>query len=82
MKTKHFERVPVTGGVGSIGGHLVDNIITQDTHVTVFDNLTSGTYKTLNNWLDNPNLTFIKGKLLNPTGLKKLKHTQTKLCFT
>jgi len=49
MKTKHFERVLVTGGVGSIGGHLVDNIITQDTHVTVFDNLTSGTYKTLNN---------------------------------
>ena len=49
MKTKDFERVIVTGGVGFIGSHLVDNIITQDTHVTVFDNLTSGTYKTLNN---------------------------------
>ena len=64
----------MTGGVGFIGSHLVDNIITQDTYVTVFDNLTSGTLQNIKQWLDNPNLTFIKSKLLNPADLKKLKH--------
>ena len=53
MKTKDFESVLVTGGVGFIGSHLVDNIITQDTHVTVFDNLTSGTLQNIKQWLDN-----------------------------
>jgi nucleoside-diphosphate-sugar epimerase len=81
MKTKDFERVLVTDGVGFIGSHLVDNIITQDTHVTVFGNLTSGTLQNIKQWLDNPNLTFIKGKLLNPADLKKLKHTQHKIIF-
>jgi len=81
MKTKGFERVLVTGGVGFIDSHLVDNIITQDTHVTVFDNLTSETLQNIKQWLDNPNLTFIKGKLLNPANLKKLKHNHYDLIF-
>ena len=74
MKTKDFERVIVTGGVGFIDSHLVDNIITQDTRVTVFDNITGETLQNIKQWLDNPNLTFIKGKLLNPADLKKHKH--------
>jgi len=53
MKTGDFERVIVIGGVGFIDSHLIDNIITQDTHVTVFDNITSGTLQNIKQWLDN-----------------------------
>jgi UDP-glucose 4-epimerase len=53
MKTKDFESVLATGVVGFIGSHLVDNIITQDTRVTVFDNLTSGTLQNIKQWIDN-----------------------------
>ena len=53
MKTKDYERVIVTGGVGFIDSHLIDNIITQDTHVTVFDNITSGTLQNIKQQIDN-----------------------------
>jgi UDP-glucose 4-epimerase len=81
MKTKDYERVIVTGGVGFIGSHLVDNIITQDTHVTVFDNLTSGTLQNIKQWLNNPNFTFVKGDLLNPADNKKLEQRHYDLVF-
>lgn len=64
MKTKDCESVQVTGGVGSIGSHLIDNITTQDIHVTAFDNFTSGTLKNIKQRLHNPNLTPTKGNLL------------------
>ena len=55
----------VTGGAGFIGSHLVDALITNGKNVSVFDNLSSGTPQNIKQWLDNPNLTFIKGDLLN-----------------
>jgi hypothetical protein len=63
----------VTGGAGFIGSHLVDALATNGNNVSVFDNLTSGTLQNIKQWLDNPNFTFIKGDLLNPPDLKKLR---------
>jgi len=64
--------VLITGGAGFIGSHLVDALITYGTNIHVLDNLTAGTIQNIRQWLDKPNLTFIKGDLLNPTDLTKL----------
>ena len=76
-KTKATEKTLVTAGAGFIGSHLVDSLITQGTKVCVFDNLSNGTLQNIKPWLNNPNLTFIKGDLLNPADLKKIKTTTT-----
>ncbi len=72
MKTKNFERALVTGGVGFIGSHLIDALITREAKVSVFDNLTAGTLQNIKPWLNNPNFTFIKGDLLNPADPTKI----------
>jgi len=81
MKTRDIEKVLVTGGAGFIGSHLVDALMTQGSKVCVFDNLTSGTLQNIKQWLNNPNLTFIKGDLLNPADLKKLTNSHYDLVF-
>jgi len=81
MKTRSTEKVLVTGGAGFIGSHLVDALMTQGAKVCVFDNLTSGTLQNIKPWLNNPNLTFIKGDLLNPADLKKLTKNRYELLF-
>ena len=75
------QRVLVTGGAGFIGSHLVDALITKGTNVCVFDNLSSGTLQNIKQWLDSPNFTLIKGDLLNPSDIKKLKQESYDLVF-
>lgn len=55
MKNKN---VLVTGGLGFIGSHIVDNLI-ENNYVTIIDNLTTGTLKNLNN-PEHDNLEIIK----------------------
>ncbi len=81
MKTRGMETVLVTGGAGFIGSHLVDALITKGAKVCVFDNLTSGTLQNIKKWLNNPNLTFIKGDLLNSADLKDLRNNHYELVF-
>lgn len=66
-----FKKVLVTGGAGFIGSHLVDKLMTQNYEVTVFDNLSSGSLKNLDNWLHNKKFTFIEGDLKNPKSVEK-----------
>lgn len=71
----------ITGGAGFIGSHLVDELVTSGADVSIFDNLTSGTLQNINQCLENPNLTFIEGDLLNLSGIKKLEHNRLNLVF-
>ena len=67
-------KVLVTGGAGFIGSHLVDALMVRGYEVSVFDNLSSGFLENVGYWLDNSNFSYIKGDLLNPIDLNKLKH--------
>jgi len=71
----------ITGGAGFIGSHLVDILMTHGTNIHVFDNLSSRTLKNIERWLNNPNFTFIKGDLLNPSDIKKLEQKHYDLVF-
>jgi UDP-glucose 4-epimerase len=62
----------VTGGLGFIGSHLIDSLMTQRTKICVFDNLSAGTLENLKKWQRNPNLKIVKGDLLSPRDLAKL----------
>jgi len=74
MKARDIEKVLVTGGADFIGSYLVDERMTHEAKIYIFDNLGVGTLRNIKQWLNNPNFTFIKGDLINPSNLKKLKH--------
>jgi len=76
-----MERVLVTGGAGFIGSHLVDGLMNRGAEVFVFDNLSSGSMENIRNWLKSPGFTFIKGDLLSPIDLEKLKIESYSLIF-
>ena len=61
----------VTGGAGFIGSHLVDQLLERGERVRVLDNLSSGSLKNLERWLNSPNLDFIEGDLLDPGDVDK-----------
>jgi UDP-glucose 4-epimerase len=60
-----FGRVLVTGGAGFTGSHLVDTLMTYNSYVKVFDNLSSGSIENIRQWMDNRNFQFVRGDLLN-----------------
>jgi UDP-glucose 4-epimerase len=63
----------ITGGAGFIGSHLVDALMALGWEICVFDNLSTGSLENIRHWLDSPHFTFIKGDLLSPIDLEKLK---------
>ena len=54
-------RILVTGGAGFIGGHLVERLITNGHHVTVFDNFSAGKRSNLANVLRSKSLVIARG---------------------
>jgi nucleoside-diphosphate-sugar epimerase len=76
-----MRNVLVTGGLVSIGSHLVDALITQGVNVCLFDNLTAGWLQNIKQWHSNPNVTFIKGDLLNSADLAKTEKTSFETIF-
>ena len=59
--------VLVTGGAGYIGAHIVDLLYDSGYDIVVFDNLSNGFKENVN-----PNVTFIKGDILNELDLKSI----------
>ncbi len=59
----------VTGGAGFIASYLVDQLI-KDHEIVVFDDLSTGSLANLSTHSGNPNLTFIKGTILDSNALR------------
>jgi UDP-glucose 4-epimerase len=64
-------KVLVTGGAGFIGSHLVDRLMKGNQEITVVDNLSNGSLRNIESWLDNEHLKFIKGDLKEPQTSEK-----------
>jgi nucleoside-diphosphate-sugar epimerase len=69
-RSRPLQRILVTGGAGFIGSHTVDLLLSLGNEVVVLDNLSSGKLENLN--LQNPNLEFIEGDILEYPFLEEL----------
>lgn len=54
----------VTGGAGFIGSHLVDRLVTEDSRVTIYDNLVSGKKQWIEHHIGKKNFQFVQADLL------------------
>lgn len=64
-------KIFVTGGAGFIGSHLVDKLLEKKHTITVYDNLSSGNKEFIKNHIENNNINFIEGDLLDIEKLNK-----------
>lgn len=62
----------VTGGAGFIGYHLIRRLLDRGDDVTVIDNLSTGSFKNVEDLLDNPRFSFVEGDVRDPSALKPL----------
>ena len=69
VKSGDGTKVLVTGGAGFIGSNLVDRLLADGYKVNILDNLYTGFIRNVP--LDNPNVRFILGDILDPIMLKK-----------
>ena len=55
------KKILITGGAGFIGSHLVEAFLNQQSHVTIFDNFSSGTEENIAAF--KKDITVIKGNV-------------------
>ncbi len=60
LKGKH---VLVTGGAGFIGSNIVEELLNNEVRVTVLDNLATGKYSNIEEFITNPLFKFIEGDI-------------------
>ncbi|MDI9395747.1 MAG: NAD-dependent epimerase/dehydratase family protein [Euryarchaeota archaeon] len=65
------KKILVTGGAGFIGSNLVDRLIKKGNRVFVFDNLSSGKMEFIEQHLEKPDFTLIKGDLLDHDAIER-----------
>jgi UDP-glucose 4-epimerase len=70
----------ITGGAGFIGSHLTGYYLKKGKKVIVLDNLSTGSISNIKSFLNNPNLTFIDGSILDSNLLKELLE-KVSICF-
>jgi len=69
MDVKRF-KILITGGAGFIGSHLTDHLMKAKCDVTVLDNLTSGSLKNIEPWLESGHFKLIEGDLKDPADIE------------
>ena len=62
-------RALITGGAGFIGSHLPGALLEKGHKVVVFDDLSMGSVSRIEQYLQNPRFTFVKGDLSNSSQL-------------
>lgn len=55
----------ISGGAGFIGGHLAESLINDGHHVTIIDNLSTGSLKNIAKIAKSPLLDFVEGDILD-----------------
>ncbi len=60
----------VTGGAGFIGSHIIEKILLSGEEVICIDNLSTGSLRNLNKWINNAKFTFIKADIETHIDLK------------
>ena len=73
-------QILVTGGAGFIGSHLVRRLLPQGHTVTVIDNLSTGLISNIEELLDNPSFTFVKGDVCEAEAVAPLME-QADFCY-
>lgn len=63
-------KILVAGGAGFLGSHLVESLMLDGNHVTVLDNLSTGSHRNLEHLEDKPNFSFILADILNPVEIE------------
>lgn len=61
----------ITGGAGFIGSHIVDELISRNESVVVYDNLSTGKEAFISHHFSNPNFSFIVADILDTERLTK-----------
>jgi UDP-glucose 4-epimerase len=59
------KRILVTGGAGFIGSHLAEALLDLNAHVVIIDDLSTGSINNISSIVHHPNVTFIKGSILD-----------------
>ena len=67
----NFSSVLVTGGAGFIGSHLVARLLKEGFEVVVLDNLSTGSLENLELCLENENLRFVKGSIIDEQAMRE-----------
>jgi len=59
-------RVLLTGGAGFLGSHISNKLIENNHHVTVLDDLSTGSLRNIEHLKSNPNFTFVEHDVRKP----------------
>jgi UDP-glucose 4-epimerase len=65
-------KILVTGGAGFIGSYLVDKLIQEGHHITVLDDLSTGTHENIKPFMKNKNFKFVLDSILNNEIVREL----------
>ncbi len=71
MNALNGKHILVTGGAGFVGSNMCSTLLENNAYVTVYDNLSYGSYDLIKKFEQNPNFNFVKEDLLDINALEK-----------